>query len=66
MESYYQECQAKRDLDNHEKKERIRCAPIGNFPNKKSCFQRQLFMVSQNFGSKVCVGETWKEKEIEY
>lgn len=34
-------------------------------PNKKSCFQRQFFTVSQNMGHRFCIGTQWKEKEME-
>lgn len=66
LENYYKECQEKRDKDIHEKKLHLSCAPIEQMPNKKSCFQKQLFFVSQNHGTKFCVGESWKQKEIDF
>lgn len=64
-EPYYKECQEKRARD-HKKPNNVyhSCAPIGLFPTKKSCFQRQLFMISQNHGTRVCVKEEWKEKAV--
>lgn len=66
MESYYKDCQAKREKDIHEKKLDLTCAPIASMGNKKSCFQKQLFMVSQNFGTRFCIGDDWKQKEISF
>lgn len=34
------------------------CAPIEKFPTKKSCFQRVLFNVSQNLGTRFCQKES--------
>lgn len=66
LESYFKECSDKRAKDAHERKEMLSCAPISKHLNKKSCFQSQLFLVSQNHGTKFCVGEDWKQKEIEF
>lgn len=65
MEANYKECEAERAQDNLEKKLDLSCAPISKMLNKKSCFQQQLFFVSQNQGTKFCVGESWKQKEID-
>lgn len=65
LESYYKACDEKREKDNHNKELDLSCAPIAEMPNKKSCFQKQLFFVSQNQGTKFCVGAEWKQKEIE-
>jgi hypothetical protein len=66
LESYYRNCEKSRSKDNHEKKLKMDCAAVAEFPNKKSCFQQQLFLVSRNMGTKFCVGKEWKEKEIEF
>lgn len=66
LESYYKECEKKRSEDLHFKKERMSCAPVGELPNKKSCFQRQLFLVSQNVGYRFCIGPVWQQKEIKF
>lgn len=42
------------------------CAPIGEFPTKKSCFQRQLFLTGHNHGAQFCVKEKWKNKAIDF
>jgi hypothetical protein len=63
---YYKECQDKRDEDLASKKLGLRCAPITEFPTKKACFQKSLFMTSQNQGKRFCTGNDWKEKEIEF
>lgn len=65
LESYFEECQNKRAQDITDNMIYLRCAPIGKLPNKKSCFQKQLFFISQNLGQKFCVSNEWKEKEID-
>lgn len=66
LESYYKDCQEKRDQAIHEKKINLGCAPVAILPNKKSCFQKQLFMTSQNHGHRFCVGNDWKQKEMDF
>lgn len=66
LESYYKECLEKRTKAQHFKDLNVNCAGVEELKNKKSCFQRQLFMVSQNMGSRFCIGTEWKQKEIEY
>lgn len=61
----FDECAEKRDRDKVKRKKRLRCAPLGEFPTKKSCFQRQLYMVGQNHGSRVCVNDRWKQRELD-
>ncbi|MGE3610934.1 MAG: hypothetical protein AB7I27_15190 [Bacteriovoracaceae bacterium] len=65
LESHFNLCEEDRKEDLENKKKDLRCAPIGAFPNKRSCFQRQLYMVSNNFGDRFCLNDSWKEKEIE-
>lgn len=65
LESYYKECEEKRAQAIHEKKLNLGCAPVASLPNKKSCFQKQLFMTSQNHGQRFCIGTDWKEKEMD-
>ena len=66
LESYYKECEKKRSEDLHFKKEQMSCAPVGELPNKKSCFQKQLFLVSQNVGYRFFIGPVWQQKEIKF
>lgn len=67
METYFKECAEKREKDLLNIDEVYHsCAPIEKYPNKRSCFQRQLFLTSHNFGQRVCVKESWKEKNIEF
>lgn len=65
LESYAKVCDEKRAQDIHDKKVSLSCATLAVMPNKKSCFQKQLFMASQNHGNKFCVHEEWKQKEID-
>jgi hypothetical protein len=65
LESYYQECADKRKADLVAKDDPLHtCAPIGQFPTKKSCFQRILFLTSNNVGNRFCVKDSWNEKAI--
>lgn len=56
LESYYSLCheQRKKDLDLVEN-DLFSCAPIGKFPNKISCFQRQLFLTTHHHGDTFCI-----------
>lgn len=63
-EEDFNECKARRDADLLIGKVDLSCAPVGHINNKKSCFQRQLYMVGQNHGSRNCLNDKWKEKYI--
>lgn len=63
-ESFYKECEEKRAEDLKARKLATRCAPITKYPVKKSCFQRAQFLVGKNHGTRFCIGEAWREKEI--
>ena len=65
LEEYQKTCLEKRAKDVHERKLELSCAFISELPNKKSCFQKQLFMVSQNMGNRFCIGDDWKQKEMD-
>lgn len=65
LESYYQECQEKRGRELASSSETHSCAPIGVFPTKKSCFQRQLYMTSHNYGKRFCMKDSWKQKNLD-
>lgn len=66
MAEYNKDCEEKRAQAAHEKKLDMGCAPIAELPNKKSCFQQQLFLISQNHGTRFCTGPDWKTKEIQF
>ena len=61
----FDECAELRKKDKIKRIKRLRCAPIGEFPTKKSCFQRQLYMVGQSHGSRVCVNDRWKQRMLD-
>ena len=65
LESYYKECQDKRLDEVNKRGVSHSCAPIGQFPSKKSCFQRVLYLTSHNYGDRFCVKSEWKEKGFE-
>lgn len=62
---YYLECQNKRLADDKKHGVYHSCAPIGEFPSKRSCFQRVLYLTSHNYGDRFCVKNQWKEKGVE-
>lgn len=64
MEEFYKECEEKRKKDLTESGLYHSCAPVGTFPTKKSCFQRQLFLTTHNHGKRFCIRDEWKEKNI--
>ena len=65
LKPYFQECQEKRAEEEKSSGVYHSCAPIGEFPTKKSCFQRTLFMTGHNYGDRFCVKNEWKEKGVE-
>lgn len=66
-EEYHKECQEKRARDVANTEETIHsCAPIGIFPTKKSCFQRQLFLTTHDHGARFCIVDKWKSKAVSY
>lgn len=64
MPEFYQSCQEQREQDREQKKVTARCAPVGEFPTKRSCFERQLYMLSHNYGPNFCVLDEWKQKTL--
>lgn len=67
LESYFKECEEKRQNDKTlPDKITHSCAPIGEFPNKRSCFQRQLFMTTHNYGPRFCIKDEWKTKAVDF
>jgi hypothetical protein len=61
---FHDDCQGKQENESTTAGVRSRCAAFGEQASKKGCFQRQLYMVSQNWGTRACVKKAWKEKEI--
>jgi len=64
LKSYFDECASVRNKEQLDKIEKLSCAPVEEFLNKKSCFQKQLYLTTHGFGDKMCEGEIWIEKEI--
>jgi len=63
MEEFYKDCEDKRKREIASVNEtKHSCAPIGSFPTKKSCFQRQLFLTTHNHGDRFCIKDEWKSK----
>lgn len=66
LESYFKECEQKKLKDIALNKERVSCTPVSEHLNKKSCFQKQLLLVSRNHGTRSCIAAAWKQKEIDF
>lgn len=61
--TYFDECREKREKAKSDQDSvTLPCAQIAHFPNKKSCFQRQLFMTTHHHGDRFCVKDEWKLK----
>lgn len=66
MDSFYKECSVKRSKEVIDKKPDLSCAPIGRFPGKKACFQRQLYLTTHNHGSRFCLHEDVQRLQIKF
>jgi hypothetical protein len=67
LEEYSKDCHEKRLKDLESRDSPIySCAPIGVFPNKRSCFQRMLFMITHNHGTRFCIKSEWKQKAVDF
>jgi hypothetical protein len=64
LEKYAQGCLKRREEQLMQKKNHLSCALIEELPTKKSCFQKQLFMLSQNMGTRFCLSERGKKEEL--
>lgn len=61
--TYFNECRDKRQkAQKDESAMTLPCAHIAYFPNKRSCFQRQLFMTTHHHGDRFCIKDEWKLK----
>jgi len=61
----YKECDEKREKSKKLREKHLPCAPIGEFPTKRSCFQRQLYLTGQAHGSRFCLLDELKKEELE-
>lgn len=66
LEEHFENCQDMREEDIRSEKVYSRCAPVGEFPVKFSCFQEQLRLVSNVDPSRLCLLEQWKGREIRF
>ena len=64
-DAYYQDCESKRTQEIEENAKDLSCVPLGYFPTKRSCFERQLYMLGQNFGTKFCLHPEWRHRDLE-
>lgn len=61
----YKVCEEKREKAKLNKEKNLPCAPIGEFPTKRSCFQRELFLSGQAHGHRFCLLDELKREELE-
>lgn len=59
----YQVCVDKREKAKLAKEKHLPCAPIGEFPTKRSCFQRELFLTGRAHGHRFCLLDALKKEE---
>lgn len=63
-EDNFKECKNKRRQEKESESVYYSCSAIGALPTKKSCFQRQLYLVTHAHGQRFCVKDNWKEKAV--
>jgi hypothetical protein len=61
----YSQCEKKRAESVAKKEKYLACAPIGEFPTKRSCFQRELYLTGQAHGHRFCLLDELKKEEAE-
>jgi hypothetical protein len=67
MDYHYKACEEKRAKESDMiTEDYYSCAPLGEFPTKKSCFQRMLFMTGHNHGARFCIKDDLKTKAFDY
>ena len=60
----FSECRENRDKSIAGRKKHLPCAPIGEFPTKRSCFQRQLYLSGHAHGNRFCLLDELKKEEL--
>lgn len=63
-EEDFKECRAQYEEDRQNDKGQYSCVPVEEFKIKKSCFQKQLYLVSNAYGGRFCVNEKRRDREI--
>ena len=65
LQEDYKACESKRKVSADKKERNLPCAPIGEFPSKRSCFQRQLYLSGHAHGYRFCLLDEIKKEELE-
>ncbi len=63
MEIDYKSCEKKRKESLDKFAKYLSCAPIGQFPSKKGCFQRVQFLTGHDHGNRFCLLDELKREE---
>lgn len=64
--SDYNDCEKRREKDHENLESPFHsCAIFTEFPRKKSCSQRILFLTTHNHGTRFCLKDSWKLKTEE-
>jgi hypothetical protein len=61
----YKTCEDQREKAIKNKEKYLPCAPLGEFPTKRSCFQRDLYLVGLAHGNRFCLLDELKKEEPE-
>lgn len=65
LEEFYRSCEEDRKKSISAKEKHLPCAPVGEFPTKRSCFQRELYLTGHAHGHRFCLLDELKKEEIE-
>ncbi|MFL5784161.1 MAG: hypothetical protein ACJ76H_06100, partial [Bacteriovoracaceae bacterium] len=65
LEEDYKACEKKRNEESLKMTKDLSCAPIGQFPTKRSCFQRVLYLAGQAHGHRFCLLDQLKKTDLE-
>lgn len=65
LQEDYKVCESNREKAVKNKERQLPCAPIGEFPTKRSCFQRELYLAGQAHGHRFCLLDDIKKEELE-
>lgn len=60
----YRICKEVRDSEILNEKKDLSCAEFEKFPSVRACEQRILFLTTHNFGSRFCLNDAAKAKEL--
>ena len=60
----YKTCKETRDQEVLVGVKNLSCAEFEKFPSARGCEQRVLYLTTHNFGTRFCMNDVFKEKEL--